>query len=486
MKKLYFTIIFLCAILSGIAADIVYPQHVKYSFAAERTGNTLNIEMDIMLDSVQIPNQGMLVLTPVVVAQNEAKYHLAPAVVAGAKRYKAVERLLAYGNPVFEQEPQAFVKRKGRSQTISLLYTIPYESWVHGADIYIYGNASGCVNCDNAQGQDLVATNIAPPLPPLFTPEYLISYIVPEAEIKERSETFVARINYVVDRYELLPNFKSNAIILREVDAVIRELQSDPDLTITHHTVTGYASPEGNFNSNITLSRNRAKSFMDYLQQKYNWDTAKIKHDGKGEDWAGLRKAVVDNPNIPRRDEVIAIIDNMPNIVNRKRALETLDGGRVYAMLLQDVYPPLRRNEFEVSYIARPFNINEAKEIIRTRPQLLNLNEMFLVANSYPKDSKEFKEVFDIAVRMFPDNVVSKINAAAMEIETGSTQRAIERLEGIDTPEAWNNLGVAYGLLENFDTARKYFQKAIEAGNENAEQNLEQLNKKEENRDALR
>lgn len=422
----------------------------------------------------------MLVLTPAIITKDSTVYHFAPAVIVGSKRYKAIERLLAYDNPVFEQKPQILIKRKNRSsQTIKLSYSIPYEEWVEGADMYIYGDASGCVDCGYIQDKQLVANNIVPVPPSVFTPEYHVSYIIPEAGIKERSETFIARINYVVNRYELLPDFKNNTAVLRNVDALIKELQNDPDLTITRHTVTGFSSPEGNFNANLTLSQNRAKSFMTYLQQRYNWNTMNISYEGKGEDWGGLREAILNTPTIPYRNEIISIIDNISDITRRKRTLEALKGGSVYRMLLNEVYPSLRRNEFKVSYIARAFNVDEARRMIRTRPQLLNLNEMFLVANSYPKGSNEFKEVFDIAVRMFPDNHISKVNAAATEIEAGSVERGIEHLTGLETSEAWNNLGVAYAQRGDFSSARQYFQRAIQAKNADASHNLDQLNKKE-------
>lgn len=482
MRKIYFIISLIVAVVPAVAGNISYPENIKYTSKISKEGNTLHINLEIVLDEVNIRSQEMLILTPVIQTKEHAGHRFAPAVIAGPKRYKVIERLLAYDNPVFEQTPQALIKRKNRSsQTLSLSYSIPFEDWLYGSDLYVYGDVSGCVNCGNSMNQYLVANNI---VPPVFVPEYLVSYIVPEAEVKERSETFVARINYVVNRYELLPDFKNNATVLREVDAVIRELQNDPDLTVTHHTVTGYASPEGNFNSNVMLSEKRAESFMNYLQQKYNWNTANISHDGMGEDWAGLREAVLNTPDVPHRDRVISIIDDIADIARRKQALKALEKGSVYAMLLKELYPPLRRNEFKIAYIARPFNVDEAREVIHTRPQLLSLNEMFLVANSYPKDSKEFKEVFNIAVRMFPDNVISKINAAAMEIETGSIERAIEQLTGIETPEAWNNLGVAYAQNGDFASARRCFSYAIEGGNDNAVHNLEQLNEKEKNQNS--
>lgn len=468
----------LLAVALNIAAQpLTSPENISYTAQARKEGGYFHITFDIVLKD-HIRSQEMVILTPIFVNGDQIRQQLAPAVIAGPKRYRVIKRLLAYDNPVFEQTPQVLIKRKRSPQAVSLSYAIPYEEWMPGADLLLATDENGCVNCGNIHNQYVVTQGV---LPPLFTPEYRVSYITPVAEVKERSETFIARINYVVDRYELLPNFKNNATVLREVDAVINELLNDPYLTITHHTVTGYASPEGRFNSNITLSKNRAKSFMDYLQRKYGWDTSQISHDGKGEDWEGLRKAVSETAGFAYRDEVIRIIDNTPDIARRKQRLQALDGGRVYKMMLQDLYPPLRRNEFEVSYIARAFNVDEAREIIRKRPQLLNLNEMFMVANSYPKDSKEFKEVFDIAVRMYPDNIISKINAGAMEIETNSTDRAIERLKGIETAEAWNNLGVAYIHKGNPDLARQYFERAAKAGNANATHNLDQLKKKEEN-----
>lgn len=474
MKNIYLIFTLLYVMLPVKAQRIVYPENIEYSVDINKQENSIHISLDVSLGkNVHIPRQEVVVLTPVLVTGDRDEYYLAPAVVAGKTRYKVIKRLYNYGNPVFQQMPQAFLKRKNRSiQNISLTYIIPYEKWMHNADLVIYGDVSGCVNCGNVEKQIVLKNNIIPPNP---TPRYHISYIVPEAEVKVRSETFVARINYVVGRYELLPNFGNNASVLNEVDILIRQLQNDPDITITKHTVKGYASPEGNFNSNITLSQNRAKSFMDYLRNKYNWDIATISHEGKGEDWPGLKDAVINYPDIPRREEVIMIIDRNSNISKRKQALQNLEGGRVYAWLLKNIYPQLRRNEFEISYIARPFNVEEARTVIRTRPHLLSLNEMFLVANSYPKDSEEFKEVFDIAVRIFPDNPISKINAAAMEIETGAIERAVKRLVGVESPEAWNNLGVAYALRDDLAQAHEYFRRAAQSGNTDAANNLELL-----------
>lgn len=488
MKKLYIILAIFAAAFSATAQNTGRSEEISYSASAERNGTYVNIIVNVSLDDMRLKRQEMIVLTPILVSksQNEV-YHLAPAVVAGPKRLRSLNRLMDYGNMVFEQMPQIIMKRKNHlSQEVSLSYKLPYYDWMHEADLFLISDASGCVDCAHQIEQYLAIANVLPPLPAVYMPDFHVSFVVPAVEpVKQRSETFVARMNFVVNKYDILENYKDNARVLKEVDDLIRELQNDPDLTITRRTVRGYASPEGNFNSNLILSRNRARSFLNYLQVKYKWNPSSITSEGLGEDWEGLRKAVLETPGIAHREEVISIIDNTPDVVQRKRKLEALQGGSVYTMLLRDLYPPLRRNEFEVSYIARAFDVEEAKEKIRTRPQMLSLNEMFLVANTYEKGSAEFNEVFDIAARIFPDNPVSLTNTAATEIDSGLAKRAIARLGGIETPEAWNNLGIAYAKNGNYERAEEFLSKAAQAGDINARHNLQQLQMKMENNKIL-
>ena len=61
-----------------------------------------------------------------------------------------------------------------------------------------------------------------------FVPDYQFSYITPEVEeIKERSETYSAHLNYRVGRWDLLPDFQSNATVLAKVDEIIQELKNE-------------------------------------------------------------------------------------------------------------------------------------------------------------------------------------------------------------------------------------------------------------------
>ncbi|MFA6702717.1 MAG: hypothetical protein WCS06_08665, partial [Dysgonamonadaceae bacterium] len=127
-------------------------------------------------------------------------------------------------------------------------------------------------------------------------------------------------------------------------------------------------------------------------------------------------------------------------------------------------------------FVSRPFNVDEAAEIIKTRPKLLSLNEMFLVANTFPENSKEYNEVFEIAARTFPESATANINVAVKELRANNIDAALQRLEKLkDTPEAWNLLGVAYALKGMNEQASEYFQKASGQGNVEAAHNAQQL-----------
>ena len=441
-----------------------------------RSGNDVNINFNIDANNTAIGSQEMLIITPVLKSSSNVVIQtFSPYVITGSKRNRALNRVMDFGKYKFSAEPHLVVNQKDmKNKSIPVMLSVPYQESLHSASLVLMEEIKGCACKDIGNHQ---YTILSPVLPAPFVPNYELSYITPAAEeVKQRSETHSAHLNFVVNKYELLRNFKDNQRVLNEVDEIVNEVRNDANLTVTNFTITGYASPEGNPRSNMTLSENRAKSFVAYLREHYNISPNTITTDWKGEDWEGLRKAV-EASNVRDKEEILNILDNESDVTARKNKIHRLSGGETYRILLRDYYPPLRRNEYTISYVARKFSIEEAKELIKTKPQHLSQNEMFLVANTYPKDSKEFKEVFDIAARIYPNDPVNQTNTAALEIETGNIDGSIARLQKINTPEAWNNLGIAYANKKDYKKAEEYFNKAAAAGLRSATTNKEQLQK---------
>ena len=61
---------------------------------------------------------------------------------------------------------------------------------------------------------------------------------------------------------------------------------------------------------------------------------------------------------------------------------------------------------------------------MKTKPQLLSLNELFMVAQTYEVGSKDFNEVMELAVRMYPTDETANLSAAAIRRNGGDAEAA--------------------------------------------------------------
>lgn len=477
IKNIFFTILLL-TVAPLLMSQTGYLDEISFENRhVEEQSNQLLVNMDIVLDGLNIHSNDLIVLTPVLVSNiDEIELALAPVVIVGNKRSKILQRDIRLNNPSgLDADPYELVRRKNKtSQQITYNTKVTLAEWMKDASLKLRESVTGCADCD--KGGDLIAL-VPRVIMADYTPTYKLTYIVPEVEVKSLSDRHTAMFNFEVGRYELLRNYKSNATEFSEVDKVVNDIRNNPDFEITEFAITGYASPEASAPYNRTLSQNRANSFADYLVSKFNIDRSRFTVTGHGEDWEGLRKAVSAS-SLADKQAVLNIIDNISNLDARDAELMKLSRGETYRNLLNNYYPPLRRTEYVVAYSVRPFDVDEAREIIKTNPRLLGLNEMYLVAQDYPAGSAQFKEVFDIATRHYPDSDIAILNSASADIEAGNMDAAIERMNRIaDNPKVWNNMGVAHALNGDLDTAKEYFSKAVSEGDVDARMNLEELTK---------
>jgi len=135
--------------------------------------------------------------------------------------------------------------------------------------------------------------------------------------------------------------------------------------------------------------------------------------------------------------------------------------------------------DYELRYTVIPFTVEEGKKTLEINPSLLSLNEMFLIAQTYPAGSKDFRRVFDIAATTFPANEIAVFNAAANALDVRDIDAAKKYLDQLATHDAAyeNNLGILSALLGNPKKAVDHFKKAIEGGNIEASINLDEMDK---------
>lgn len=437
------------------------------------------LQMTLNLDDLKLKSNDRLILTPVLKDKESNEIvHLFPQIeVVGRNRGIIQERRAQKKDPAQSGELFTSLRRdNGNPQSVHYNCPFLYNSSMKEKELLLAQQVYGCTDCFILEDTKVLLDNFCVDL---YDPQYRVSYIVPPVEsVKARADKHTATLNFRVDKSQLDPQYGDNSRILGEVQNVMSEVKGDENITITSLTVAGFASPEATVAYNKSLSQRRAQAFADYLSSRFGIAQSQMRIEAPGEDWEMTRRLVAES-NHTDRAAILSIIDETPNPDARDAQLKELSAGATYRWLLTELYPKVRRVEYTIAYEVRPFDVEEAREIIKTNPKLLSLNEMYLVAHSYEPLSKEFKEVFDIAARLYPKEPVVLINASAVDIEGGNYQAAIDRMQCIaDNPATWNNLGVAYAKQGDLEQARQYFERAS-SGNQAAEAqtNLAELGK---------
>lgn len=445
----------------------------------------LRISMDILVNDLAIKSREMLVLTPQISSDELRDPQFLPQVIiAGNNRMKVLRRQFHYSNqsPAFDLKEAQILRandfKKEAYAKIHYEQDVDYSPALEKGTFGVAVSMEGCASClEPGIAGFLPLYTIVEPYQPHFT----VAYVTPEVElVKVREESLEARFNYRVARYELLVDYKGNKAELDAVDKFVRTIMDDKTLNVSDYQIEGFASPEGDPQKNLKLSRDRANTFASYLKTEYNIPDNRMNVKGFGEDWDGLRK-VVEESNLEETAQILAVIDNNAVVYDRKRALEQLNGGKTYRNLLENYYPSLRRNTLRVGYTVKEYDTEEALEAYRLHPNRLSLEEFYRVSSTFPKGSKEFKEVFQTALRFFPDSEIALLNTSSAMIDSGDLQEAEKLLaKAGDHAEILNNRGVLAFHQKDFEEARKFFEEAKAKGSHVAVQNLEELKKFEE------
>jgi outer membrane protein OmpA-like peptidoglycan-associated protein len=306
------------------------------------------------------------------------------------------------------------------------------------------------------------AEPVSVPQPTPYTPHLMANYIVPAADsVKARSESYSTYLDFETGRWEILPNFRNNASELRGIHELIRRVAEDPNVTITGIRITGYASPEGVWTDNMILSERRTQALKEHINTVYGLPESLFTVRGAGEDWETL-DSLVSASRIDGKAEALAVIrgDRDPDL--REQRLKGLRNGSVYSYIFREFYPRLRRSDYRIDYTVAAFTVEQGKEVLRSRPGNLSLNEMYLIANTYDPNSPAFNELFEIAARVYPDSDVANINAASAALKRNDLTTAARYLSKVKehTPTYRNNLGVLLWMQGSREEAVEQFRQA--------------------------
>ena len=330
--------------------------------------------------------------------------------------------------------------------------------------------------------------------------------IAPNNYDKHRGTTVSADIYYPVGQSTLNWNFPVNQRYnaqhnfnnLKEVmlrDGLPKQIN-----------ITGWASPEGEETRNVGVSKNRAESAInminnmldevmrqmaeranvkaeDYEYYKYkNLKEVVITSTAAGEDWTHF-VTMVENSSIEERNAIINVVETQRNLIKREQMIRNMS--LVYRELERDIFPDLRRSQIALYYPEARKTDKELAKTATLTPNKLTFDELMYAAYinySYPTKLKYYKW----ATENHSSEWAAWNNSGAISYYLGDyseTERYLNVAKEMNpnNPCVLNNLGLLMVAQGDYSNAKYYFDEAIQEGSKEAEENLILLNLKRGN-----
>lgn len=470
--------IFILATLLGIGnvlktvaqntKDITLGVSIK-SFNINREGKYLTVKMNLDLNKLDVDANRAVLLTPRLVNGTDS-LDLPAVGIYGRRRYYYYVR---NGIGSISGESETIYRASSKPDSVAYNNLAEYEKWMDGATLKFHRSDWGCCHEIVAEYEGILGRHRE-----AFFPELI--FVQPKAEImKSRSLSGSAYIDFPVDQTVIYPDYRRNTTELGKIQATIDSVRNDKDVTITSVWLKGFASPESPYKHNTELAIGRTAALKKHIGQLYHFADSIIQTDYEPEDWAGLRR-YVEQSNINYRAEILTLIDSdMEPDAKEAKIKRTYPDE--YRFMLQNFYPALRHTDYRIDYNIRKFNkVEEIKRIMAEQPQKLSLNEFYLVAGKYEPGTDEFTDVFETAVRMFPNDEIANLNAANAAIRRDDFATARRYLDKAgDSAEAVYARGALAIREKDYDTACRYLGKAKEMGLEKAALTLEELDERQ-------
>lgn len=451
----------------------VYDMNVR----VDEKARTLALTIDLFMADMKLSMNREMIFTPVIIsADGSESVELSPVVMAGRNRYYWHRR-----NADSDTEGTR-IYRAGEKNHAVYKELIDFKDWMQNCTVEMRQEVADC--CDEPEAFAGGSPNGNVELAridtrrPALADEFVFTPPVDAGPVV-KSLKGSAFVTFVVNRTELKPDYMINRAELKKITGSIDLVREDPDATITHVHIKGFASPEGPYPNNVRLAQGRTETLRRYVRDLYAFSDTTITSSYEPEDWEGLRAWVSDSvkPELSDRAGLLAVInDKSLEPDARDRALKTRFP-KDYAVILKEIYPWLRHSDYTVTYSIRTYNtLEEIRAVYEEDPTRLRNIDFFTLAQSYPVGSEEYCSVMEKAVEVYPDDPGSNLNAANIEMRRGNLDKAQSHLlKSGRTAQATYARGVLAAKRGDYREALEYFTLAKEAGVAEAQNYLDKI-----------
>ncbi|MCD8081923.1 MAG: DUF3868 domain-containing protein [Bacteroides sp.] len=482
MRTLSIFIFALFVLTTVSAQSVVGDVFVRNKVLAQQE-DSLRLELEIEVNALAMNACQSWTIVPVLCdKKGETLYSFPYVLVNGTNKARMYNRKMSFRNKeLVSDEPFELITvgRKKHPYVFDYGISIPYEMWMDTTYLQLRQILTSCAG---SQQYFTVEMNrqidLEPYEPYVIQPQ--LAYRIPEREVKTRNVQGKAYLDFQVNRTEILPTYRRNTEELAKIRETVNLVRNDKNVEIKGLYIEGFASPDGPYLTNERLAQGRAHSLKEYIRTQFNLSDKLFKVSSVAEDWDGLTK-LIEESDISHKDQILQIIETVDIFDGRESRLMQLAGGVPYRRMLNDMFPQLRRVEYQIDYVVRDYSVKETEEMLSSKPEQLSALEFYLLAENYGLGTEQGISTLETALRIHPTEEATINNAAVAMICTDQWNAARRYLEQLnETPEVLNNLGVVYLYLGELELAEKTFKRAEQSGAVQAVHNLEEVERKRE------
>ena len=419
-----------------------------------RNGNLMTVDMHLDFAAMELKGDKAVLYTPYIV--NGTDSLALPSIgFYSRNRWYQYQRKgqMALGGA--DETPYRYSERPATQEYVQ---HVNYQPWMNGAHIAVKSETYGC--CRDMLDSDLLDLGTGYRE---FHPTFLyqtVEEVAANDMAKTREISGRAYVDFPVNQIVIYPDYRNNTKELGKIIATIDSVKADPDVTVNSIFIKGTASPEGPYDNNVRLAKGRTEALKEYVKNLYKFPDGFIQTDFEPVDWDGLREYLA-TCGLEHRDQILDIVNSDMEPYARNQKIKTTYPSE-YKFLLDNIYPTLRHSDYRIEYTIRQFTeVAEIAALLHTNPGKLSLNEMMFLAQSYEVGSEEYNDVFEVAVRMFPNEPAANLNVATSAMERGDLVTAEKFLPkaGI-TPEAvYARANLAF-LKGDYEDAKRMYREA--------------------------
>ncbi|MBR7157665.1 MAG: DUF3868 domain-containing protein, partial [Bacteroidales bacterium] len=282
MRNLFIILLFLAGSV-GMQAQTLFNGRVVVRDLAmdiDEDRSAMTISMKLLHGYSNIKSNSWVTVTPKITNGTDT-LALSPVMIYGRLGYYDFARNnkveFAKGNIM------RYMSKKAPAE-IDYKVAVPYEMWMEQAELLISEQREWCCNYPMHLSESSVYVR---PATIVYTPEFI--YINPQAEtVKSRSISATAYINFQAGQTEVNPYYGNNRRELGKILSTIDSVRTDKDITVSSLFLKGYASPEGSYAKNVSLSGARTQSLKNYILEYAPQLYGVVSTESVPEDWEGL------------------------------------------------------------------------------------------------------------------------------------------------------------------------------------------------------